>query len=187
MDLGKTRYKRPVKLLILLITSMLIATASAAVYYSLIMQTGATITEPAVAFKKGADWDSSWSMGKNGTWCRLALRAYPNATLTYDEPLNLTNTGTAVNITLRAVSISPSSGPSVGNFTFINFTLHDESGVIKGSLNFTTSGDAWNSPSISSTEMDAADEWYIAIQTRAAPEARKDILANIVIAVDVEE
>lgn len=189
MDVRKIRYKRPLKLLTLLLTSMLIATASATVYYSLIMQPSVTITAAVVGFKEGDDWDGSWSMGTNNTWCRLALKAYPNATLTYDAPLNLTNTGTAVTIRLRTDSISPTSGnAAVSNFTFINFTLHDETGVIKGSLNYTTSGtDTWSTPSMDFTAMDASDEWYIAIQTKAAAGAEANIKADIVIAVDVEE
>lgn len=189
MDVRKIRYKRPLKLLTLLLSSMIIATASATVYYSLIMQPSVTITAAVVGFEEGGDWDASWSMGTNDTWCRLALKAYPNATLTYDEPLNLTNTGTAVTIRLRTVSISPASGnDQVSNFTFINFTLHDETGVIKGSLNYTTSGtDAWSTPSMDFTAMDASDEWYIAIQTKAAAGAEADIKADIVIAVDVQE
>lgn len=190
MDVRKIRYKRPLKLLTLLLTSLLIATASATVYYSLTMQPRVTITAAVVAFKQGGDWSAvAGSIGTNDTWCRLALKAYPNATLTYDEPLNLTNTGTAVTIRLRTDSISPASGnAAVSNFTFINFTLHDETGVIKGSLNYTTSGtDTWSTPSMDFTAMDASDEWYIAIQTKAAAGAEANIKADIVIAVDVEE
>lgn len=188
MNLRKILHKRSLKLLTLLLTSLLIATGSAAVYYSLIAQPDVTVTEPVVAFTNGTDWDNSWSLGTNGTWCRIAIKAYPNATLTYDEPINLTNTGTGVQIKLRTVSISPSSGSaSVSNFTFINFTLHDETGNIKGSLNYTTSGDTWSSPSMDYTAMDASDEWYIAIQTKAAAGATAGILANIEIAVDVQE
>ena len=189
MELRKIPFRRPLKLLFLLLTSMLIATASAAVYYSLVMQPSVTISAAVVAFKEGSDWDGSWSMGTNNTWCRLALKAYPNATLTYDEPLNLTNTGAPVTIRLRTVSISLASGnPQVSNFTFINFTLHDETGVIKGSLNYTTSGtDTWSTPSMGFTAMDASDEWYIAIQTKAAAGAEANIVADIEIAVDVQE
>jgi len=182
--------RKSLDLIVLLVISLLIIAASAAIYFSLTMQTSVAITAPVVAFKEGSDWDAAWSqMGTNNTWCRLALKAYPNATLTYDEPLNLTNANTPVNITLRTISISPSSpDPQVSNFTFINFTLHDETGAIKGSLNYTTSGtDTWSIPSMTHTQMDANDEWYISIQTKAVAGAQANIEANIVIAVDVEE
>jgi len=128
------------------------------------------------------------SLGPNGTWCNLALKAYPNATMTYEEPLNLTNTGTQVSIKLRAISISPASGNvQVSNFTFINFTLHDQTGAIKGSLNYTTNGNDWNTPSMTDVTMNANDVWYITIQTKAAAGAQSNIVANIEIAVDVQE
>jgi len=189
MDKGRILRNKPLKLLTLLLTSMLIASASATVYYSLIMQPSVTITAAVVAFAQGGDWSAvAGSIGTNATWCSLALKAYPNATLTYDEPLNLTNSGTGVQIRLRRVSISPASGNSqVGNFTFINFTLHDETGVIKGSLNYTTTGDTWSTPSMAFTAMDASDEWYIAIQTKAVAGAIANIVADIQIAVDVQE
>jgi hypothetical protein len=182
--------RKSLDLLVLLVISMLIIAASAAVYYSLTMQPSVAITAPVVAFKEGGDWDAVWSpMGTNNTWCRLALKAYPNVTLTYDEPLNLTNADTTVDVALRTISISPSStNPQVSNFTFINFTLHDETGAIKGSLNYTTSGtDTWSTPSMTYTQMDANDEWYISIQTKAVAGAQANIEANIVIAVDVQE
>ena len=187
-DDGKTK-RKVLRLLCFLLSGLLVMTVSAAVYYSLSMQPSVTISAAVVAFKEGNDWKSGWSMGTNNTWCSLALKAYPNATLTYEQPLNLNNTGTAANIKLRTVSISPDSGdPSVSNFIFINFTLHDETGAIMGSLNYTTSGgNTWSTPSMSYVTMDASDEWYISIQTKAAAGAQADVVANIEIAVDVQE
>jgi hypothetical protein len=180
--------KKTLRLLIFLLSGLLVTAASAAVYYSLSTQQNVTVTPPVVAFKEGSDWNSSWSMGTNQTWCALTLKAYPNVTLTYDEPLNLTNTGAAVTIRLRLVSISPASGNSeVSNFTFINFTVHDESGAIMGSLNFTTSGTTWSSPSMSYVTMDASDQWYITVQTQATAGAQSNVATSIDIAVDVQE
>jgi len=187
-DDGKTK-RKVLRLLCFLLSGLLVMTVSGAVYYSMTMQPSVTITAPIVAFKKGDDWDSDWDpMGTNNTWCRLALKAYPNATLTYDEPLNLTNTGTTATITLRAISISPINGSAaVSNFTFINFTLHDQTGAIKGSLNYTTNGNDWIIPSMGPVTMIAGDEWYITIQTKAAAGAQANVEADIVIAVDVQE
>ena len=67
---------------------MIVATASAAIYYSLNMEPKTTINEAAIKLVQGTDWPAG-SIGTNGTWCVISLKAYPNATLTYDEPLNL--------------------------------------------------------------------------------------------------
>jgi len=182
--------RKALRLLCFLLSGLLVMTASAAVYYSLSMQPSVKITAAVVSFKEGNDWKTgTWSMGTNNTWCALALKAYPNATLTYEQPLNLTNTGTSVNLTLRTVSISPASGiPDVGNFVFINFTLHDETGAVVGSLNYTVDGsNNWSTPAMSFVPMDANDKWYITIQTKASATAQADVVASIEIAVDVRE
>lgn len=189
-DDDRNSKRKLLRLLCFLLSGLLVMTVSASVYYSLSMQPSVTITAAVVTFKEGSDWDTAWSpMGTNNTWCALSLKAYPNATLTYEEPLNLTNTGDSVSITLKSISISPASGNAqVSNFTFINFTLHDEIGLVMGSLNYTTDGtDTWSTSSVDPVNMDAGDEWYISIQIKAAAGAQADIVANIVIAVEVQE
>jgi len=181
--------RKILRLLCFVLSGLLVMTVSASVYYSLSMQPSMTISAAGVAFKEGDDWNSSWSMGTNNTWCSLSLKAYPNATLTYEQPLNLTNTGDSVSITLVAISISPASGNAqVSNFTFINFTLHSDTGLVMGYLNYTTGGtNTWSIDSIDPVNMGTGDEWYITIQTKAAAGAQASIVANIVIAVDVQE
>jgi len=190
MESKKTPFRKLVKLLPLLLTSMLIGTASAAVYYSMIMEPAVTITGATIRFIQGSDWPSGSSMGTNGTWVSLALKAYPNATLTYDQPLNLSNTDSSSHqFRLRHVSITPaSSSASVGNFTFFNFVIKNAAGVSQASFNYTTSGDNWNTPSPTSyLTLPANTKWIVYIETKAAAGATEDIVASIVIAVDVLE
>ncbi len=188
-DNDRNSKRKILRLLCFVLSGLLVMTVSASVYYSLSMQPSVTIMPSVVVFKEGNDWDAAWSpIGTNNTWCSLALKAYPNATLTYEQPLNLNNTGTAVDIRLTSVSISPDSGdPSVSNFAFINFTLHDGTGAIMGSLNYTTSGNDWSTSSTGYVTMNAGDEWYITVQTKATAGAQADVVVNIVIAVDVQE
>ena len=179
---------KKMSVILLLIIAATVTTVSAAVYFSLIAQPTVTISQTPVIFEQGSDWPSGSSLGANSTYVSLAIKAYPNATLTYEEPLNISNIDSAAqDIRLRHVSITPASGSaSVSNFTFINFTLFDETGAYKGSLNYTTTGDTWSTPSMGFTAMDASDEWYIMIQTKATAGAEANIVANIVIAVDVQ-
>jgi hypothetical protein len=189
----KVLSSKALKLLTLLLTSMLIASASAAVYFSISMEPTVTIKEAVVQFAQGSDWSHvAGSIGPNNTWCSLSLKAYPNATLTYEQPLNISNTaGTSKSIKLRHVSISPESADaSVSNFTFIKFVLMDASGnpVSGGSFNYTTSDDNWNLPSsMSYKTISPNTKWTVRIETKAAAGATKDIAASIVIAVDVQE
>ena len=181
-------FNRSIKMFILTLLSVAVVSVSALTYFSLEMQSVVSVAGAAVQFSQGDDWNGAWTLGTNNTWCDIAPNAYANATLTYEEPVNLTNSGAAVQIRLRTISITPASAqPQVSNFTFINFVLHDETGAIQGSLNYTTTGDTWSTPSMSYQTMDASDEWYISIQTKAAADATGTIAATIQIAVDVQE
>ena len=176
--------KRWLKLLTLLLTTAIISTVSASVYYSMYMEPTVTISPPTVIFEQGDDWTTGSSMGDNSTYVSLSLKAYPNATLTYEEPLNISNTdsGSAHDVRLRHVSITPSSGSSVSNFAFINFTLN---GV---EFDYTVSGTNWVTPSdMSYQSLPASTEWILKIETKAVAGATDGVTSTIVIALDVQE
>lgn len=162
---------------------MLISSVSAAIYFSLTVQPTVTITQASVVFEQGDDWPSGSSMGDNSTYVLLSLKAYPNATLTYEEPLNISNIdSSAHNVRLRHVSITPASGSSVSNFVFINFTLN---GV---GFDYVVSGTNWVTPSdMSYQSLSASTEWALKVETKAVAGATDGVTCNIVIAVDAEE
>lgn len=186
MEKRKSRIlgKRSLKLLTLLLTTMIMSTVSASVYYSMYMQPTVTISQATVIFEQGNDWPTGSSMGDNSTYVALALKAYPNATLTYEEPLNISNTdSSAHDVRLSHVSITPASGSaSVSNFTFLNFTLN---GV---DFDYTTSGDTWDIPSdMSYQSLPGGTEWALKVETKAAAGATDGVTCIIVIALDVQE
>jgi hypothetical protein len=188
MELRKIQFRKTLKFLTLLLTAMVIATASAAVYYSLTIVPTVTISAAKVRFVQGSDWPSGSSMGTNSTSISLTLNAYPNATLTYQHPLNISNTDTSAHsVRLRHVSITPASGSaSVSNFTFINFTLFQPNGTTVSSFDYTTSGKIWSTPSMSYLSLAGNTEWTVEIQTRAAAGATNGLTCSMVIAVDVQ-
>jgi len=167
----------------------LIGTASAAIYYSVLMQPSVTITGATVIFVSGNDWPTGSTLGTNSTWVALALKAYPNATLTYDQPLNITNTDTASHLfRLRNVSITPASGTaSVSNFTAINFIVENTAGVEQADFDYNTTGTTWNTPTTTAyMTLPASTTWIISVQTTAAPGASSTVTANLEISVDVQ-
>jgi len=186
----KTLLRKETTLITLPLTSALIGTAIAAVYYMLTMQPIVTINGAPVRFVLGSDAPTGSSLGTNATYAKLALKAYPNATLIYDQPLNVSNTdGSGHQFRLRHVSITPASGSaSVGNFTFINFVVKDKTGVYQASMNYTTSGNSWSiTPSETSyMSLPASTQWIIYIETKAKAGAWNNIAANIQIAIDVQ-
>jgi len=171
----------------LLLSSLLIASASAAIYYSLSIS-GSLTTAVTVCFGQGADWPSSSAMGTGNTTVTLALKAYPNTTLIYEEALKVNNTGSGTpTIRLRHISLTNGTA-AVGNFSFLKIVLLDGSSVQQNYLNYTVSGT--NFILTSSTgykEMSASAVWKIHIETKAVASATAGVAASLQIAVDVQE
>ncbi len=190
MNLKRISSKKSITLLALILASILISTASAAVYYSMIAQPAVTITTAPVVFVSGNDWPTGSTLGSNGTWVSLALKAYPNVTLAYDQPLNLSNTDSSSHtFRLRHVSITPVSGNSqVSNFTSINFVVENTAGTAQASFNYTTGGTTtWTTPSTTSyLTLPASTQWIIYVSTVATAGANSGITASIEISVDVQ-
>jgi hypothetical protein len=189
VELRKIPFKKSMKLLTLLLTSMLIATASAAVYYSLTAEPQVTVTGLTVKFTNGTDTSTGSTV--YDTWCRLALKSYPNATLTYDEAVNLTNTdgSNAHSVQLRHVSITPDGSSYVGgNFTSMTFYLIDENGTQQTSFAYTNNGTDWTTPSATGYySIPAGEDWAIKVETLSPAGATVGTVCNIEIAVDVQE
>jgi len=189
MELRKIPFKKSMKLLTLLLTSMLIATASAAVYYSLTAEPQVTVTGLTVKFTDGDDTTAGSTV--NDAWCRLTLKSYPNATLTYDQAVNLTNTdgSNAHSVQLRHVSITPDGSAYVGgNFTSITFYLLNDAGTQQTSFAYTNDGTDWTTPSATGYySIPATNEWTIKVETLSPAGATVDTVCSIEIAVDVQE
>lgn len=167
----------------------LIATASAAVYYSVVMQPSVTVTSATIVFVLGTDAPAGSALGSNSTWVSLALKAYPNATLFYDQPLNISNTdGAPHTFRLRHISITPATGDAqVANFTFFNFVVENTAGAAQASFNYTTTGTTWNTPPDTSyMTLPGNTQWIIYVETRAAAGANA-VTANLQISVDVTQ
>jgi len=187
MELRETLSKKPVKFLTLLLTAMLIATGSAAIYYAMLMQSKATVAAAPVYFTQGNDSSGILTLGTNNTYASLSLSAYPNVTLYYDQAVNLTATA-AKEIQLRHVSISPGDGdPSVSNFTSVVFRLIKADGTEVGTLTYTASGNQWTEPTTPTgyVAIGAGQEWTIKVEIKAAAGAKTGVSTTIVIAVDV--
>jgi len=183
----KINYRKSLKFVVLLISTLLIGTVSAAIYYSLSIS-GSLTTAVTVCFDHGADWPSGSVMGTGNTSVTLSLKAYPNTTLTYEKAVNVSNTQSSTpSVKLRHISITNDTA-AVANFTFLNIVLCDDTGVQKGYLNYTVSGNYFIlSESTTYQQMDANDEWTILIETKAVAAATAGVTASLQIAVDVQE
>ncbi len=189
MDLRKISGKKSLKLLLLLVTSMIITTASATVYYGLTMEPRVTVTGLTVTFTSGDDTPAGSTV--QDEWCRLLLKSYPNATLTYDQAVNLTNTdgSNAHSVRLRHISITPDGSSYVGgNFTSIKFYLLNAAGTEQTSFAYTNNGTHWTTPPTTGYySIPAGNEWTIKAETLSSSGATVGTDCDIQIAVDVEE
>jgi len=185
--------KKSAKFVILLMTSLMIASVSAAVYYSLSMTSTIGIAATDVWFVEGVDNQTAGvSLSPDNTSAILTnLKAYPNASFTYTDPLRVRNNGSsAYDIRLRPVSLSGNDT----EFVYVKFMLRNgttEDNATLATLEYTCNGTDWTIPSATSwvqsipvTEPDT--EWAITVETKAKDSADGSATVTIEIAVDVQ-
>lgn len=189
MEIKKILFRKETKLVTLLLTSLLIASASAAVYYSLSMQSRTTVGSLTVKLDRSDDTPAASTV--TDSWVILALKSYPNATLTYDKALDINNTdgSKAHKIRLRHVSVSPNNTAEAGNWTSIRFYLYAQNGTLIASFNYTQANNVWTvTPTQTSTySVPASQVWYIKVETLSPLAAKVNEVLNIKMSVDVIE
>jgi hypothetical protein len=191
MKIGNIKLTKWTKFLILLLTSLLVATANAAIFYSMTMQPQVMVSTPVLKFSTAPDEPSGSTV--NDAWCRLTAKSYPNATLTYEQAAYINNTDdtNAHSFMLKHVSITPANGTSaVGNWTSIKFLFYNSSGYVF-SLNYTVSVTDWIlEPSSGETNyysIPANEGWWIRLETLSPATATTGNDCEIQIEVDVLE
>jgi hypothetical protein len=183
-------FKKSAKFLTLLLTSMLIASVSAAVFYSLSMTSTITTATANVWFVKGVDNATAGvNLSPDNTTATLTdLKAYPNASFTYVDPIRVRNndTGTSYNIRLSPVSLSGNDT----EFVFVKFMLRNgtsDDNATLATLWYNCSGSDWTIPSATSwVSITASTEWAITVETRAVDSASTGASVDIEITVDVQ-
>lgn len=191
MNLKGLPAKKSMKFLALLLTSLLIASVSAAMYYSLEMTSTIDVYAADVYFVVGADNGTSGlvvTIGSQNTTATITgLRAYPNASLTYTDPIRVRNNGSVTAQLRLAPLTNPSTNPE--DFVYIKFLLNASSADDRW-LNYTSDGSSWTSPSSAtswtSTGIGASTEWPIVIYTKANATATASDSVTIAITVDVD-
>ena len=89
----KINYKKSAKLILLLISTLLIATASATIYNYMYQNATIGVEGMTLAWFNGAD-NATAGTQINGVTCTLTqLKGPPNGTRTYEDPVRLNNTG----------------------------------------------------------------------------------------------
>ena len=179
--------KKPVKFVTLLLTAMLIASASAAVYYSLSMTSTISVATASVYFVEGADQASAGVnlSADNKTAQLTTLKAYPNVTTTYADPIRVRNNHTSSSFNVRLVHLSLSGAAT--NFVFVNFTMTWTNGTEIQAFDYTSDQASWTPPSSPSAwhSIPNSTEWIIKVETKAVAGATSDTV-TIEMTIDVE-
>jgi hypothetical protein len=123
----KPNYKKSLKLLTLLITSVIIATVAADTYYELFMYgSGITITDNRVILVAGTDTPTISTNGVENSGTTVTFDKITIAKgemLTYDETVKIqNNAGETRNIVLDVTSLT---GPFSANFEYVYITVYD--------------------------------------------------------------
>jgi len=185
MEIRKALFRKEMKLVTLLLTSLLIASASASIYYSISLQSTTTVGAPVVKFVTASDFPTGSNL--TDSWVRLKLKSYPNATLTYERAVNISNTGGS-DKTFRLTPSTP-TGDSSSNWDYIKFIVYNNAipGVVQGSLNYTGGGSWGNTGQTGLMTIGTGVQWTIRVITRSPSTANLNAVCNIVISVDVTE
>ena len=193
MEIRNILSRKSAKLLVLLLINMLVVTVSAAMYYSLSMSSTIDVYAADVYFVEGADNGTSGlvvTLGSQNTTATITgLRAYPNASLTYTDPIRVRNNASAgAYAQLRLVPVTNPSGYE-DQFVYIRFMLNATTAEDKW-LNYTSDGITWTNPtgatSWTTTGIDGGEEWSIVIYTKANATATAPSSVTIKITVDVD-
>ena len=169
-------YKKSLKLITLLITSILIATVSASTYYSMFMNaTNIGIdTGNKVFFTEGVDWPAGSTMGNGNQTVTLdGMKGKNGTATTISDPVRIYNNDTSsYNINLKLDSWT---GESETHLNYINVTIYNaiSGGTKQGQTIYLVpgAGDVTETGSVSITSGETwRVEWIIYWKTTATSE-----------------
>jgi len=130
----KMNYKKSLKFITLLITSLLIATVSASTYYNMEMKaTPISVVGNKIQFWPGADFDNaSGSINTPRTEVTFTgMEGYAGAIANYSDPVKINNTDT---VNSHTIELKLKSWDAIAEtpLHWINITMYDAAGNPKG-------------------------------------------------------
>jgi cellobiose-specific phosphotransferase system component IIC len=125
----KINYKKSLKLITLLMSSLLIASVSASIYYQMFQSGHVTATSYTLQWITGTD---SVGLNINGATCSMSsLTAPVGGAKNYTDPVRLNNTE-ATSRTFNLVVVSVTGNTS--DLEYIYVRLYNSTGSLKGTL-----------------------------------------------------
>jgi len=177
-------YKKSLKLITLLLSSLLIAFVSAQTFSELYMRaTPITVSSADVVFTGGGDTATIGQIYYGGTEVNFTgMQVKQGETQTYQEAVNITNNASlAKNITLTVISTSG----NLTAFNYVNVSVIDENGDLKGQSIYISTGS--NTTTTGKIAMDNGKEWAVRWEISAATHAEAGTELYVTIKLTVED
>jgi hypothetical protein len=181
----KTNIKKSLKLITLMISALLISFASAQTFSELYMRaTPITVTSAKVYFVAGANTSSIGEIFYGGTEVNFTgMQVKQGETQIYQEAVNITNqAGSTKTITLTVQSTSG----NLSAFNYVNVSIIDENGALKGNIYLTPSSTPGNTTS-TQISMDQGKTWAVRWEISAATYAEPNTKLYVTIKLTVED
>jgi hypothetical protein len=177
----KTNNKKIIRLAILLASSLLIAGASASIYYT--MTLNATVGVAGLSLKWEQGTNENVTCNIDGSSCTLTgLQGYPGLTATYNDTVRITNAGSST-VTFN-ITTTDCSG-SEENLTSIYVKIYNHT---DGSLVNTLT--VWNNNTIGSSltnlQIGAGVSWELSWEITWDTDALTSDSVNVAIRLDVK-
>lgn len=182
------RHRKALRIGVLVLSTLLIGTASALTYYSITSSITATTSAATVKFVSGSDTPAGFTINTAGTFATVTIKSFPNATLTYQKGLNVSNTDTAAHsVRLRSVQITGGSTSYSAATSKVEFDLVNLAGTVQASITY-TGGASWTTTGSPTAyfSVPANTQWTIQVITTADAGAATGVNTGIQLAVDVQ-
>jgi len=124
----KIEYKKLLKIVVLLITSLLIATVSAATYYTMFMDATVGVAGSKVQFWEGADFDDVGGAITDGRQkvSFSSMNGQNGSLTTVSDPVKINNTDSGNSYTVE-LKLDSWTGTAATPMYYINITMYDGS------------------------------------------------------------
>jgi hypothetical protein len=162
MKLSTLKNKKSLKIAVMLLTSLLIASVSASTYFTMLMDANVTVTGAnLVVFSPGSDWGSS-SMGDGNQTCTLALSGGAGSIATYPDPVTINNTDTSNGYTLN-LKLDSWDGNAQSQLNYINVTVYNavSGGTQQGDTIYLVPGGSGQVETTGDLTMPASATWRV--------------------------
>jgi hypothetical protein len=169
MNVNTLKNKKSLKIITLLVSALMISTASATIYNYLNLSAGVGVEGLTLAWNN-TSLDSGLSATIAGATCTLnGLMGPAGGTRTYSNAIKLTSTA-ATTFDIQVVSVTTTGGAGIDNLDSIVVNIYDESDVEQGTLTVFSGGSAGTTPVKNLGMTDAVTwrlEWIITWKTTA--------------------